>query len=262
MIDNILNFNGTLETRAFLRVPFNINLSALQFDHPALYLIYFNTYDFYVGCTKIIKSRINQHRGYLRSGTHVNKVLQEKYNTLGEDNIDFYILTCKSREEARDIERAFLKENYNDDRYLNITSTSRGLTYGGRIDKLRKFARSTTQRIKVGKASRKNWKDPVYREKVLSKTSEGITVDNVYYYSVREASRKTGFSIQDLRRNLKNGIVDSKDIQLRTKTKSVMAEGMRYEKVGDAAKAYGVKDNTMTWRLKSTATKWKDFYYL
>lgn len=260
MIDDILNFNGTLETRSFLRVPFNVNLSALQFDHPALYLIYFNTCDFYVGCTKVIKSRINQHRSYLRNGTHVNKVLQEKYNTLGEDNVDFYILTCKSRKEARDIERAFLKENYNDDRCLNIVSTSRGLTYGGRIDKIRKHVRSAAHRIKVGKDSRKRWKDPVYREKILSKTGEGITVDNVYYYSVREASRKTGFSIQALRRNLKNGIVDSKDI--RPMTKPVMAEGVRYEKVTDAAKAYGVRVNAMTWRLKSTATKWKDFYYL
>lgn len=260
LLDDILVAHQTLGTRNFIRLPFNLNLGDIEFDHPALYFIYFNTGEFYVGCTKGIKNRINQHRGYLRSDTHVNKILQSKYNESCEDAIDLLILPCTSKKEAVRLEATLLNKNYSNPKCLNIVSNEKTFTYGERLDKLRKFANSTENKLKVSSESTLRWRDPDYRNKVLTKIGSEVIVDDVTYYSYREASRKTGFSVEALKRNAKNNRVISSDIQYTQK--AVMADGVKYIKVGDAAKAYGVKDNTMTWRLKSTATRWKNFYYL
>ena len=42
----------------------------------------------YIGATGDLRSRIRQHRGQLRSGTHSSSKLQEHFNKFGEDLYD------------------------------------------------------------------------------------------------------------------------------------------------------------------------------
>ena len=65
----------------------------------------------YIGQTKIIRRRINEHLRLLKSNTHYNKVLQEDWNAHLEKSFIFTILekNVNTYDEACDLEKYYIK---------------------------------------------------------------------------------------------------------------------------------------------------------
>ncbi|MNM18899.1 GIY-YIG catalytic domain protein [compost metagenome] len=264
IIDSIMLLNSDLGKRKLIRLSFADIIKEHKNDFPAAYFIRAEDGRFYVGGTKRIKSRLNQHRGYLRAGTHVNDGLQTLYNTLGEAKLSFWLIPCTTRDEAQEIEAEILRGNHGHFLCLNISSDPhapvRGYDRTVAINKIRAYQQSEQGKAVKSAQAKAMWQDADTRNTILEKLGETITVDGVSYLSVREASRKTGFSIMALRNHLRDGVVLTEDIKVFRKKISIA--GVVYESMEEAARVLGVKSNTLHWRINHTADRWADHFYI
>lgn len=242
------------------------NASFAHLRKPACYLIEnINDGTTYVGSTKDIADRVRKHRYMLINGNHSNKKLQEHFDEATDKEVFIvYAAIYPNKEEAVEREQLILDEGYGHPCLLNIAYDARNPFSGTdkRLisDKLKLHNSQPHIREKTAARTRELWKNDTIRNKILSKIGEKITVDGVEYLSVREASRKTGFSVEAIRNALKEGAVNSREIG-RQKRK-ISADGVIFESLTVASKAYGIKDNTMHYRVNSTRPQWINFFYI
>ncbi len=263
IIDSIITFHENLGSRKLIRLSFTDVIKEQKNDFPAAYFIRGVDGSFYVGGTKRLKARLNQHRGYMRAGTHANAGLQKLYNSLGEAKISFWIIPCETKTEAQQIETQILKWNHGGLLCLNVSSDPlapiRGYDRSDVYRRIREYHQSDEGRLEKSRRSKIMWQNAAVRAKIIEATGEAITVDGVKYLSVREASRQTGYCISALRNSLINGVVDTKNIK--PFKRKVSANGCVYGSIKEAAVVYGIKDNTMHYRCSSTDPKWVQFFF-
>ena len=232
---------------------------------PACYAIEnVETGNFYVGSTKALSKRISKHKYMLECNIHSNRNLQDEYNNCKDKN-NFLVHASieENKEAALDREQLILDEGHGADMLLNIASDARrpsmGYDRSESYEKTAKEARTPEKRAKVSREAKERWKDPVLRKKMIKSMGENVIVDGVNYGSVREASRETNISIKTVRLRLQNGSCILDDIKpIRRKVK---CENKIYNSVTEAASTYGIKCNTMIYRLQSDSPTWKDFNY-
>ena len=82
----------------------------------------------YVGQSENISQRWKQHRWELNGGYHINKGLQNDWNTYGEDNFEFKVIQKCNKEDLDDLEIIHVKE-------LNAFKNGYNETKGGKGSK-------------------------------------------------------------------------------------------------------------------------------
>lgn len=243
--------------------PFGTSLKFFPNDL-AVYVIEFKNGSYYIGGSRYLKKRINQHRGNLRSGKHINKNMQTCYNLSSEVDILIHYAIAPDNFTLKHAEQTLLSALHGKLGCLNISDSSTNSTSG--YDRTKAWERiSQTKskpefRQKTAEQTKKNWQDTNFRNKVLDKIGEKVIVDNVEYLSVREASRATGYSIQGLRAALKDGVIFSKNVL--PHKRRVIIKGIIFDTLEAASKHFGVADNTIHWRINNPKEKWSDHAYL
>lgn len=86
----------------------------------------------YIGQSKHIQKRWNEHKMHLRNNKHYNQYLQHAWNKYGEENFEFSILEECDCDKIDDLEIHHIKEH-------NSTEKERGynLQFGGKGEKIR-----------------------------------------------------------------------------------------------------------------------------
>ncbi len=217
----------------------------------------------YVGSTKNISARINGHRWRLFNNQHPNKNLQKEFNDCEDkNNFIIHISPEETVDIARDREQMSLDKNFGSDHLLNISNNARAPALGYdrtlTIEKMKKTKNTEEYRAKTSRDSIARWEDPVIRKKTIASMGQNVVVDGIRYGSVREASRETGAGIKTIRDRLVNDTCSLGDVKGK---RPVICNGVEFESVTDAAKAHGIKCNTMIARLKNSGNNWKNFNY-
>lgn len=241
---------------------FDISLRYIPESY-AVYLIMLPDNTFYIGGTTRLYHRLNQHRGHLRAGTHINKQLQKAYNESNEVDIILIYVDLPDKHTVKTLEQMLLDELYKSNNCVNVSesaTTVKGICRATAVINMISTKRTDEYRALVSANSKQMWQNNSYRENQIAARGESIVVDGIKYNSVRQASRETGISIQALRNAMVNGVVISSDV--RPTSRSVSINGTVYRTVNDAAKALGVAPNTMTWRCQSDSPKWSEHRYV
>jgi group I intron endonuclease len=76
---------------------------------------------YYVGSSKNIHKRWNEHRSDLNNKKHANEYLQKSWNKHGPNNFNFVIMECIKEEKLIEIEQKYLDELKNEKRCYNLT---------------------------------------------------------------------------------------------------------------------------------------------
>lgn len=229
----------------------------------AVYLILFPNGNYYIGGTKRLYHRINQHRCYLRSGKHINQNLLGSYQTSKESNINVCFVELFDMASVKLLEQKLIDFLHSDPHCTNISESA--TTVAGECinlarSKMIKTKQTTEYKTKVSLNSRLMWTDPDYRANQIALRGESVCIDDVSYPSYRQASYATGYSVQALRKACKNGVVKTSDIG--KLSRKVCVKGITYQTITDAAKAYNVAINTMSYRCQSSNVNWIDFNFL
>jgi hypothetical protein len=256
-------FKSLLTNPAVFQVAtFDANLKNFPDEH-AVYVIQLPTGFYYVGGTRTLKRRLNQHRCYLRAGNHINQQLQLRYTEAKENEITVYFAVAPDKVIVKMFEQALLDELHGQQECLNVSSGANGTNCGydrtAALIKLSQTKSSAENRAKASASTKERWQNPVMRKALIRALGENVTVDGVDYGSVREASRATGKSISALRRVLKDGKVDlTKVLPFR---RPVVVNGVEYKSLEDAAKICGIASNTLHWRINNKKPHWDEYRY-
>lgn len=234
-------------------------------NRPACYTIYNNeTGNCYVGSTSKIGNRVNQHKQTLAKGNHSNKNLQKEYDELKDkESMVVHIALMDTVEEAKQREQLILDEGFDSGVLLNVSNNaycpSKGYDRADCTAKTTATKNTPECKLKTSITSTANWKNEELRRKMIYAMGENVEVNGTQYGSVREASRKTGFSALTIRQRLVDGKAEMTDVK--PPTRKVCISGVMYDSVNAAAAAEGVAGNTMVYRLKNENDRWKDYNY-
>ena len=161
---------------------------------------------FYIGSSRNIDKRLNDHKNLLRKEKHENKHLQSAWNKYGEENFIFEILliieddNLKTNKYLRDLETEYiLKHNVANDKYgYNIVNGGRGsLNIPCSEEKKQKISESNKGKIAWNKNIPMAEEQKIYLRKIKTeKYGKAIDIYDVYgnfietINSVREVSRR------------------------------------------------------------------------
>lgn len=183
-------------------------------------LVHQKTGFYYIGSTADVRGRLGVHFGRLEKETHVNSRLQDAYNMC--PIFDIYVLECKSREKALEIELSLIDMFQN--KVFNIQQNSSAHAFRKASDETRQklseshrgYVHTKEQRRKISE-SLKNHPD---RERLIAnKTSgnhvraQGVIVQGKYYASIREAQRETNIPWSTLMFRIKSASSEFRDYQ-------------------------------------------------
>lgn len=217
-------------------------------SHPAVYALHHEkTGQTYVGSTKNLYHRVNQHKTRLAAGEHKNHKLQSAFDDDPKFNLSF--TATDTKEQAIVLEQGLLDKFILTGTLLNLATdaanAAKGLTHSDSVkDKLRQgtLAQFSTEeaRARHSEISRDLWQDPQYRQKQMghSKSAEvvqqisdkvkalwedpeyrakmtahrgkPVTVDGIAYTSLAEASRTLGIPKTTIGSRLKRNLQKSK----------------------------------------------------
>ena len=189
----------------------------------------------------------------LLKNQHSNTNLQKEFNDIkNTDNLIIHVCPTNTVDEALDREQLILDEGYESGLLLNKSDNARspnsGYDRSEAIKKITEHYQKTENKIKQSKISSDRWKNEESRQKMINAMGDNIIVDGIKYGSVRQASRETGVGIKTIRDRLINNECTLDDI--RPSKKAVICDGKKFDSVTEAADAYGIKTNTMIYRLK------------
>lgn len=80
----------------------------------------------YIGLSKDIERRINDHKNYLRKNKHINDHLQSAWNTYGESNFNFRIIELCDENMLREREIYYINKFNSRNRIFGYNKTSGG----------------------------------------------------------------------------------------------------------------------------------------
>lgn len=238
----------------------------------------------YVGSTCHYHERMNRHRLELKKGIHHCAPLQEAYNALGTETLEYNILTTFDNEdEAREAEQAIITSEY-----LSLYNVSKHATCGDLltyhpdrdaiIERTRKAvkerysAMSEDERKEV--YGHKGENNPMYGKKHTAEARKAMSQnrkrligeDNPFYGRKlsedtkkalsRHAKQRVGDKNPFFGKNhtgaTRKAISEANKGKIPVNRKRVSHEGVVYESASKCAKAIGKSAGTITYRVNSS----------
>lgn len=209
------------------------------FDLSGAYIIkHVSTGKLYIGSTKNLYSRLNQHKNELTKNVHYNKLLQDAFNT--NNSINFEIFITDKREEAYDIEQELLNKFKDSGLLFNVANDVKASFRG------RKHTIEFKNKVSV-----------LHRNKIVSE-------DTRKKMSVRATGRKFSQDSVEKRRSItlkrmSDPVTKSNQIDINPKRESVSINGIIYKSKRQAALKNNTSHNMVTARIKSTNPIYKDW---
>lgn len=208
------------------------------------------TQETYVG-SGVLSDRKKNHFCDLRNGSHCNKKLQEAYNR--SPHFEFIGIPTDDREQAYVAEQSIINEHVGNPLLLNVVlDVNEGVPRGWnhseetkqrlREQKLgTKASEETRQKMSVAQMGNKNSLGYKHSEETIQKRSAAL-MGHVVSEETREKMRQTQLG----RIPHENSLAHSMSL-----AKPIIANGIEYNSMSEAARAFGVNVNTVRHRLNS-----------
>jgi predicted GIY-YIG superfamily endonuclease len=225
---------------------------------------------YYIGYSRNIMKRWEQHRYDLKTKRHGNVHLQRVYDKYGSECFTYEMLQeCETEEEAIRVESSYLQDlSIRDKLYNLIFVNDKGLIYHS-DESLMNMSQSQKESYTKGRV-------------IANKRS--IIINGITYPSINEASRQLGMIKSNIIYRLKsskytnyeydgydNEISEETRIKLSTSIKlrkpkpcnfkNISIDNIVYESVTDAARKLGVHRTTIYERIKSPNPKFANYFY-
>ena len=186
---------------------------------PATYLIiHSDTKKAYIGSTNDLSRRSGENLRDLKNNCHKNKPLQEAYNKNNGVCICFH--PCESVEKAQQLEQYLVTELNKDDLIFNVAVLDTKITAKGRklsethkeilkqSNRVREISDLTKQRMSEAQKNFNKTEEGqrLLLERIKSK-SKPVTINEVEYPSVSEASRQLNIPWSTLSKRLKKNTI-------------------------------------------------------
>lgn len=208
------------------------------------------THETYVG-SGVLSDRKKNHFCDLRNGSHCNKKLQEAYNR--SPNFEFIGIPTDDREQAYAAEQTLINEHVGNPLLLNVVlDVNEGVPRGWnhseetkqrlREQKLgTKASEETRQKMSIAATGNQNGLGYRHSEEAKEKITQAL-IGHTVKDETREKMRQTQLG-RTPHENTLSRIMETR--------RPVIANGIEYSSVADAARAFGVATNTIQHRLKS-----------
>lgn len=232
------------------------------------------TRKYYIGYSKDIYKRFNKHKNHLQHNKHINIHLQHSYNKYTLDAFEFIILhTFDNIEDAKNKELDYLLDlNIRSILYNMHYNNNGGDTITNHPDKnaveLRKHKNSIFAKTRIqekntfyGKTHTKEQKQ-TWSENKKGKTNfkkcNPVTINNINYKSLNEASKKLNISISTITKRIKsidefnnykytNEILNQIPISTKFSINNII-----YNTLEEASKKLNLSSHYISNKLKST----------
>lgn len=225
--------------------------SRKDFSRPAAYaLLHPSSGKAYVGSTRDLYKRLNQHRTRLLAGQHKNKGLQEAFDK--DPRFDLRYVPAKDKIAALTIEQELLDKLHPTGNLFNIgldaTNHQRGRPVSDDVKRILKKKTeeqfSTCEaRKKHSEISKEKWKDQNYRENRSVRT---LTDD--LKRTLSEAGKSAWSNPESREKILHHRQSEEfRDLIRKMKSKPVVIDGITFPSAVAAGKAHGKSD---TWARK------------
>ena len=163
---------------------------------------------FYIGVSKNIKARWNEHKSYLKNNKHHSVKLQRSYNKYGIDAFEYSIIyETKDYESAVNLEIAMIKSFYGK-MLLNSSATSQGFGIG--------YKHTEATKAKISKSLMGNKYTLGYKHTEEAKEKQ------------RQASKGNTTRFKPLNAYIKDGITYLGSIEASIKTNTPRTTLLRY----------------------------------
>lgn len=124
----------------------------------------------YIGQSKDIKGRFNQHTSTLRRNKHKNEYLQKSWNKYGESNFKFYVLLACDIERLDNLERKCIQEFKTLDVNFGYNIES-----GGNLHKT--MSESSKKKLSKAKKGKKKSKEAIENMRKSAKKDKIVQID-------------------------------------------------------------------------------------
>lgn len=244
---------------------------------------------FYVGSSKDVDKRVKLHWYLLMKGKHISKTFQKLWDE--SPKFDVRTIRAESRDEAFAVEQAFITENEDNPKMINI---GRGV-YGGDnltrhperaaiIEKITSSWRTLIRemspeerKMRFGRAGELN---PMYGKThsdevkaMLSAINKGNRYALGAVRSIEQrkaisdfAKTRTGkansFYGRTHSEETKRKLSEQLKGRLPPTIRAVSINGVTYPSVTEASRTIGVVPATILFRIKSNNPKFKDYFYV
>ena len=173
-----------------------------------LYLICcLSTKKYYIGCSNHVQRRLTAHKAKLKRQCHENRMLQKDFDQYGEQNFLFqklYLGVGSDKTELEKLETLVLQTLNPENRYNFYTNwRKRGPETNPFYEKQHTLqARKAQSNAKIGKQSNfANHSQSNRVKQIISQENKHkadrrkpLSIDNIYYESISEASTQTGLA--------------------------------------------------------------------
>jgi len=225
---------------------------------------------YYIGYSRNINRRWEQHRYDLKTKRHGNVRMQRVYDKYGPECFTYEMLQeCETEEEAIRVESSYLQDlSIREKLYNLIFVNDKGLIYHS-DESLMNMSQSQTESYKKGRV-------------IANKRS--IIINGITYPSINEASRQLGMSNCNIIYRLKSskytnyeydGYVNKMTEETRIKLsgalklrkpkpcnyRNISIDNIVYVSVTEAARKLGVHRPTIYERIKSPNPKFANYFY-
>ena len=179
----------------------------------------------YIGSAKLFSTRLSQHLGSLRKGTHHNKFLQHDFNKCGEEVYEFHVLeVVVGSKEDRNLREQYWIDQYHDDQKecYNFRKKSAGKerkVWSNNPEETSEKHRicralywTAEKRQEQSERMINQWKDPEYK-KQQSDLQSKLTSDYWKRPGYREKvceTRKIVFNTEEYKQGQRAGILKQK----------------------------------------------------
>ena len=219
---------------------------------------------FYIGSTGNLRSRMYSHRSALERGSHDNSNLQSIYSGWNNIKIEYY--PCASLDAARRKEASLLRFSRHDSDLANIGTGAYSLWGDGMPDEYRERIRITSReyasrpenRERIRQMNLNRSRDQVLASMAKARAAQG-PISEETRRKMSEAWHRNGGISQETRQKMNLARArremhfspTARARQLEACQKSIMIEGIRYPSIASAARALGLGESTIAYRIRS-----------
>lgn len=215
----------------------------------------------YIGQSNNLKKRKREHFNKLRKDTHENSYLQRAFNKYGEQCFQYEVLVEEnlSDEELDKLEYIYIQLFGS---HLHTQGKGYNLSIGG---KTRRGFKHTPKTIEKMSKSRTGEKNGFYGKKHTKESIERRLANMDYSFAQTKEHRQKISESMKGRKFTDEHRLNKSNAQRGGKNpiaKKVSVEGVVYECIQDVARHYGLRHNTVSYRLKSTSETFREWFYL
>ena len=217
----------------------------LHVEHPircaAYRITHLATGIFYIGSSGNIRRRLTYHKNRLKNKAHHATKLQEVFSNINELKIELY--PTDDREAAFDLEQKMLDRSIGDPLCANVLLDAKSRKGTTHLPETRK---------KIGQSQIGKIISNEQREQISAALKgRKLPPEQVRNQALTRMNRPRTANEQK--------VLD--EMWERSK-KKIVADGMIFNSVTEAANHFGVSPATMTWRLSSNSPRFIDWKYL